>query len=124
MKVRIVSIVIGCRLSHPKTDKGTRGLGNKRTRRDHKNDTIIIIISQNTEKNPGELKRFPVTQTPVRNHQLTPVRKNLKRVKIKTNNYNTRSYLPNPSARAGYDTRSIFKVEFSRFEFRLFLLLD
>ena len=35
------------------------------------------------------------------------------------------SYLPNPSARAGYDTRSIFfKVEFSRFEFRVFLLLD
>ena len=27
------------------------------------------------------------------------------------------SYLPNPSARAGYDTRSIFKAEFSRFEF-------
>ena len=34
------------------------------------------------------------------------------------------SYLPNPSARAGYDTRSIFKAEFNRFEFRVFLLLD
>ena len=33
-------------------------------------------------------------------------------------------YLPNPSARAGYDTRSIFKAEFNRFEFRFFLLLD
>ena len=32
------------------------------------------------------------------------------------------SYLPNPSAWAGYDTRSIFK--FNRFEFRVFLLLD
>ena len=34
------------------------------------------------------------------------------------------SYLPNPSAQAGYDTRSIFQVEFNRFEFRVFLLLD
>ena len=30
-------------------------------------------------------------------------------------------YLPNPSARAGYDTRSIF-AEFNRFEFSVFLL--
>ena len=30
----------------------------------------------------------------------------------------------NPSARAGYDTRSIFKRSFNRFEFRVFLLLD
>ena len=30
----------------------------------------------------------------------------------------------NPSARAGYDTRSIFQAEFNRFEFRVFLLLD
>ena len=31
----------------------------------------------------------------------------------------------NPSAQAGYDTRSIFfQAEFNRFEFRLFLLLD
>ena len=29
-----------------------------------------------------------------------------------------------PSARAGYDTGSIFEVEFNRFEFRVFLLLD
>ena len=33
-------------------------------------------------------------------------------------------YLPTTSARAGYDTRSIFKVEFNRFEFRVFLFLD
>ena len=30
----------------------------------------------------------------------------------------------NPSARAGYDTRSIFKRSFNRFEFTVFLLLD
>ena len=35
-----------------------------------------------------------------------------------------RIYLPNPSARAGYDTRSIFLAELSRFEFRVFLLLE
>ena len=29
-----------------------------------------------------------------------------------------------PSALAGYDIRSIFKSEFSRFEFRVFPLLD
>ena len=34
------------------------------------------------------------------------------------------SYLPNPSARAGYDTRSIFKRSLTGFEFRVFLLLD
>ena len=35
-----------------------------------------------------------------------------------------RYYLPNPSARAGYDTRSIFKRSLTGFEFRVFLLLD
>ena len=30
----------------------------------------------------------------------------------------------NPSARAGYDTRSIFKRSLTGFEFRVFLLLD
>ena len=44
---------------------------------------------------------------------------------LKPNNSFTRiSYLPKPSARAGYDTRSIFKAKFSWFEFRVFLLLD
>ncbi len=30
----------------------------------------------------------------------------------------------NPSARAGYDTRSVFKRSLTGFEFRVFLLLD
>ena len=34
------------------------------------------------------------------------------------------TYLPNPSARVGYDKRSIFKAEFNRSEFRVFFLLD
>ena len=33
-------------------------------------------------------------------------------------------YLPNPSARAGYDARSICKRSLTGFEFRVFLLLD
>ena len=33
-------------------------------------------------------------------------------------------YLPNPSAQAGYDTRSISKRSFNKFEFRVFLPLD
>ena len=32
--------------------------------------TTIIVIGQNTEKSPGDLKRLAVTQTPVRNRQL------------------------------------------------------
>ncbi len=31
----------------------------------------IIENDQNTEKSPGDLKRLAVTQTPVKNHQLT-----------------------------------------------------
>ena len=34
------------------------------------------------------------------------------------------SYLPDPSARAGYGTRSIFKRSLTGFEFKVFLLLD
>ena len=34
------------------------------------------------------------------------------------------SYLPNPSARAGYDTRSIFKRSLTGLNSEFFLLLD
>ena len=44
-------------------------LENKRTSRDHPNYNIVDI-GQNTEKSPGALGRFAVSQTPVRNHQL------------------------------------------------------
>ena len=36
---------------------------------DHPNDGIIED-GQNTEKSPGDLRRFAITQTPVKNHQL------------------------------------------------------
>ena len=33
----------------------------------------IIKVGQNTEKRSGDLRRLAVTQTPVKNHQLTLV---------------------------------------------------
>ena len=56
--------------SQRRIDKGTGGLENKRTRGDHAN-YCIIEVGQNTEKSPGDLRRLAVTQTLVRNHQLT-----------------------------------------------------
>ena len=51
-------------------DAGTGGLENKWTSEDHPN-YIIVKIGQNTEKSPGNSSRFAVTQTPVKDHQLT-----------------------------------------------------
>ena len=56
--------------SHRRINKGTGRVGNKRTSGDHPN-YYIIDISRNTEKSPGDLKRFAVTQTPAKDHQLT-----------------------------------------------------
>ena len=41
-------------------------------------DNYIIENSQNTEKSPGDVRRLPVTQTPVKDHQLTLMWKTLK----------------------------------------------
>ena len=51
--------------------KGTGGLGKKRSG-EHP-DYSIVEISHNTEKSPGDLRRLAVTQTPVKDHQLTLV---------------------------------------------------
>ena len=56
--------------------KETGIIGNKRPSRDHA-DYSIIDISQNTEKSPEDLRRLSVTQTTVRNYQLTLVWKTL-----------------------------------------------
>ena len=56
--------------NHQRIGKGIGGLGNNRTSGDHPN-YYIIEIGQNTEKNPGDLMRHAVTQTPVKDHQLT-----------------------------------------------------
>ena len=49
--------------------KGTGRLGNRRTSGDHPSYNIVEI-GQNTEKNPGDLRRPVVTQIPVKDHQL------------------------------------------------------
>ena len=53
--------------SHQRINKGTGGLGNKRTSGDHPNYSIVEI-GQNTEKSPGDLRILDVTQTPVKDH--------------------------------------------------------
>ena len=50
--------------------KGSGGLGSWWTSGDHPN-SYIIENGQNTEKSPGDLRRLAVTQTPVKNNQLT-----------------------------------------------------
>ena len=55
--------------SHQRIIKGTGGLENKRTNGDHPN-YYIIVNGQNTEKSPGDLRRFAVTQTPEKDYQL------------------------------------------------------
>ena len=72
MKVTIVPIVIG---AFGTVTKG--GLGSWRTSGDHLNDSIIED-GQNTEKSPGDLRRVAVTQTPMKNHQLTLMWKTLR----------------------------------------------
>ena len=68
-----------CTWNNPqKTSKETEQLESKRTSGDHPSN--IIKIGQNTEKSPEDLRRLAVTQTPVRNHLLTLVRKTPKRV--------------------------------------------
>ena len=49
--------------------KGTGGLGNNRKGGEHPN-YYIVENSQSTEKSPGDLRRFAITQTPVKNPQL------------------------------------------------------
>ena len=62
-----------CTWNNPQRISKENGrLGNKRTNRTHL-EYSIIIIGQNTEKSPGDLKRLAVAQTPVRNYQLTLV---------------------------------------------------
>ena len=79
--------------NHQSIDTRTRRLGNKRTSVDHPN-YCIFEIGQNTEKSPRELKRLAVTQTPVKAHQLTLMRKT-----PRSNNNNSICTNQNPSWR-------------------------
>ena len=47
-------------------------VGNRRTSQDHPNYNIVKI-GQKTKKSPGDLRKFAVTQTPVKYYQLTLV---------------------------------------------------
>ena len=53
-----------------KIDKGAGSVGNGRNNRNHPNCSIIEI-DQNTQKNPGDLRKLTVTQTRMKNYQLT-----------------------------------------------------
>ena len=50
----------------------TGKLGNMRASGNHPNSNIIKLCLK-TGKSPGDLRKLTVTQTPVRNHQLTLV---------------------------------------------------
>ena len=52
--------------------KGKERVENRSTNRDNLHHRIVEI-DQNTEKSPGDLKRLGITQTVVKNHQLTLV---------------------------------------------------
>ena len=54
------------------TKELVQGIENKRTNREHPNNSIDEI-SLNTEESSRDLSRLAVTQTPVRNHLLTLV---------------------------------------------------
>ena len=68
------------RYTHQRIGTEIGGLGDMRTSGDYPNYNNIEI-GQIIKKNPGDLMRLAVTQTPVENHQLMLVRKTLKRVR-------------------------------------------
>ena len=72
---------------------------------DHSN-YCFVEIGQNNEKSPGDLRRLDIIQIPVENHQLTLVRKTLKRVNNNNNNNNNNETLKtNGSPKLGQNTR-------------------
>ena len=60
--------------------QGTGGFRHKNTCGNHPNYSIIKI-GQNTEKSPGDLEKFAVSQTLAEEHQLTLVSRTLEGVK-------------------------------------------
>ena len=65
--------------------KGIRGPGSKKMSGDHPK-YCIIEIGLNTEKSPGDLRKLAVTQTTVKDPQLTLVWKTLKGIKLSSRN--------------------------------------
>ena len=75
MKVTFILINDWCSwYTHQSIIKGTGGPKNKRTSGDHQNN-YIIVIGQITEKSPEYLRVLAVSQTSVKDHQLTLMRK-------------------------------------------------
>ena len=73
MKVTIIPVVFGAFwYCHQRIDKGTGGLGYKRTSGDHSHEGVIKI-SLNTEKTSGDLRRHAVAQNQRENYQLSLV---------------------------------------------------
>ena len=73
MKVTIVPIVIRALGTITKVLlKGLEDLEVGFGSREYPNDSIAKN-GQNAETSPGDLRRLAVTQTPVKNHQLTPM---------------------------------------------------
>ena len=70
MKVTIIPISISAFGTVTKgLLKGLGGLGSWSTSGDYPNYSLIEN-GQNTEKNPGDLRRLAITQTSVKDHQL------------------------------------------------------
>ena len=73
MKVSVITMVTDSHGPIPKRlDKGGKRVGNQRARKDPQNYSVPEI-GQNTEKSPRDLSWLAVTQTPVKDHQLTLV---------------------------------------------------
>ena len=70
MKVTIIPIVIGAFGTVERIIKGPGRFGSWRTSGDLPNNSIIKN-GQNTVKDPGDMRRLAVTQSPVKDHQLT-----------------------------------------------------
>ena len=70
MKVMAIPIVIGALGTITKgLVQGLEVLKNNRTSGDYPKYSIVKI-GKNTEESPGDLRRFAVTQTPVKGHLL------------------------------------------------------
>ena len=71
MKVTITPILICTLVADTEVLlKRLEDMENKRTSGDHPND-YIIENGENTEKNPGDLRRLALTQTSLKDHQQT-----------------------------------------------------
>ena len=69
MRVVVVAIVIVAFGTVPKgSEKEVGRVENRRRNGDH-SDYKIVDIGQNTQKSPGDLRRFAVTQTPIKTHK-------------------------------------------------------